>query len=280
MKSPNTDIDFLKNSTPIQLALFLQTGVITKEQHDAALNNKDKSPCDLWLDKFITQHKGMIELKDQVRILSKVNDPVLIIGETGTGKELIAHALHGDRSTDRFQALNCSAIPESLIEAELFGSIKGAFTGSNKDKTGIFESAKDGTVFLDEIGDMPISMQPKLLRAINERKIRRVGGDSEIHINCRFVSATHKDLESNRQYPTIFRDDLFYRISTFIIRTEPLRKRSIDIKPLVESIDEDANIKDLDNFCSLIQEDKLRGNVRSLQQIVRRFVVLGILPHQ
>jgi two-component system response regulator PilR (NtrC family) len=274
MKNDST-IEALNNATPEQLKLFLATRVITQEQYDAIVNKK--SPCDEWLDRFISTYDDMKQLKEKVKKLSKVDDPVLIIGETGTGKELLARALHGDKKPESFIPVNCGAITETLIESELFGSMKGSFTGSIKDKAGVLEQAKDGTIFLDEIGDMPLTMQVKLLRAIQEKKIRRVGGDSEIPINCRFVFATHKDLEKNRGS---FRDDLFYRISFFVLRPTPLSVRSRDIKPIVESIDEGCDIKDIDKFCALIDEDKLEGNVRSLQQIVRRYIVLGTLPHK
>ena len=238
-----------------------------------------KTNTEQWLSKFITNNPKMLEMKDHVRKLAPLDDPVLIFGETGTGKELLAHALHGDRK-GKFIAINCAGLPEHLIESELFGHDKSSFTGALKDKTGLMEEANNGTIFLDEIGDLAIPVQAKLLRAIQEKRIRKVGSNEERAINCRIVSATHRDLEAWVGYDR-FREDLFYRISTFILRPSSLNQRSADISKIVEFLDKDeCEIEDYEEFASKIDPNKLNGNVRSLQQIYRRYIILGIQPHE
>lgn len=244
------------------------------------------------LQKFITAPSGddqMVRMKEEIILLSEVDDPVLIMGETGTGKETLARALHGDREGE-FIPINCAGIPETLIESELFGHVKGAFTGAVQDKTGLLHSAQNGTVFLDEIGDLPLSMQAKLLRALQEKKIRRVGadyerGDKEININCRFIAATHKNLEAMVKDET-FREDLYYRISMQTITTLPLRERSAVIRPLIKHLiikekdDVNFDIEDIDEFANFLLKNRqqLTGNVRQLQNIIRQYHVLGKKP--
>jgi len=232
------------------------------------------------LEKFITVDERMIAMKEKVKLLSKVQDPVLIFGQTGTGKELLAQALHGRRA-GRFIPLNCAGMPENLIEAELFGYVKGAFTGALCDREGLLEAAKDGTVFLDEVGDMSLQMQAKLLRAIQEHNIRRVGDTEEIEIFCRFVCATHKDL-SIEYHQGRFREDLYWRISTFVLEPLPLELRIKDVRAIVEHLDEHGGkLKredKMDEFIKRLTANKLSGNVRSLQQYVRRYYVLGEMP--
>lgn len=242
-----------------------------------------------WLDKFITVHPAMLTLKDDVRKLSKVNDSVLITGETGTGKELIARALHGTRQ-GKFIALNCAGLPENLIESEMFGYVPGAFTGARaRGSGGLMSAAEDGTLFLDEMGELPLLLQAKLLRAIQEKKIRKVGGEVEIDINCRIVCATHRDVTVMVE-SGVFRRDLYARISTFELHIEPLRRRQLDIIHILSSMDggrsfiealnkslpdkvTSKSIHEVDTFVS-----KLHLNVRSLQQMVIRYKVLGKLP--
>lgn len=270
--SNDDERDFLSRATPEQIAVFKQMGMITEAQAQR------KTKCDEWLDRFITTYDDMIEMKRQVKILSTNNKPVLIIGDTGTGKELLANALHGDRK-GRFIAINCASLPETLLESELFGHTKGSFTGAVTSKLGLAELASDGTLFLDEIGDMPLTLQPKLLRAIQEKKIRPLGASEEKPISCRFVAATHMDLES-RKSTGQFREDLYWRLSTFLLKPTSLASRSRDIKPLVEELDEECLIKDIDAFVAKINPKLLKGNVRSLQQIIERYIVLGIEPHK
>jgi len=238
-----------------------------------------KSNTEQWLSKFVTKSNSMTKLKEQVRKLAPIDDPVLIFGETGTGKELLAHALQGDRK-GAFVAINCAGLPAQLMESELFGHEKGSFTGAVTEKIGLMEEAQNGTIFLDEIGDLAIEMQAKLLRAIQEKSIRRVGAKEEIAINCRIVSATHRNLEEWVEKDK-FREDLFYRISTFVLKPTPLRTRSADLPLILAYLDKDeCEIEDYNEFAKKIDIEKLKGNVRSLQQIYRRFVVLGLEPHE
>jgi transcriptional regulator with GAF, ATPase, and Fis domain len=207
---------------------------------------------------------------------------VLIQGETGTGKELFARGVHysGPSAADPFVAINCSAIPEHLLESELFGHEKGAFTGADTQKRGLFEFAGDGTVFLDEIGELPQSLQPKLLRALEERKVRRVGGLKEIDIGCRVIAATNRDLSTFVQ-DGHFRADLFYRLSVFRLELPPLRDRVGDIDVLARFF--------VDNICrehgvpakrispeaaELLRKYRWPGNVRELKNALEGAMIV------
>lgn len=269
-----------KNLSPLHLEALKNAGILTEKE----VKQQQQSKCEQWLERFVTVYPAMIRMKERARVLSTNDKPVLIYGETGTGKELIAHALHGDRPDDKFIAINCAAMPEALMESMLFGHVAGAFTDAKKNRTGLLELANGGTMFMDEIGDLAVPLQAKLLRALQERKIRPVGADSEREITCRFVFATHHDLIRRTAFD-LFRQDLYYRISTFILRPASLKERSKDILPIVEEIDSEARIHSkslrgvsLEEFCARIKPDMLDGNVRSLQQIVERYLVLGLLP--
>ena len=208
---------------------------------------------------------------------------VLITGESGTGKELIARAVHKNslRSQKPFIAVNCSAIPENLIESELFGHEKGAFTGANQQRIGYFEQCDTGTIFLDEIGDMPLSAQTKILRALQEGEILRVGGNEVIKIDVRIIAATNKSIEKMVKEGT-FREDLYYRLNVVRIELPPLRERKEDIPLLIdfllkkfhknnrsvaESVAADA--------LSALAEYSWPGNVRELENVVHRSAVLS-----
>lgn len=225
-----------------------------------------------WLAKFITRNPVMLEMKDMVRKLAPISDTVLICGDTGTGKELIARALHGDRM-GKFVALNCAGMPEHLIESELFGHVAGAFTDARQTKAGLMKAANDGTLFLDEIGDLALPLQAKFLRALQERTIRKVGSNEEEPITCRIVCATHWQLCELIEQKK-FRLDLYARISTFQIDTLSLEKRLEDIEPIVMSLDSTGDtwkmIKDMSWDFPL--------NVRTLEQIVKRWTVLKQKP--
>ncbi len=229
-----------------------------------------KSVTDQWLDKFITVHQTMLKVKDVIRKLAPLDDCVLITGETGTGKELLANALHGNR-TGKFVAINCASMPENLLEDELFGHESGAFTGATKVKAGLLKYAARGTIFLDEIGEMPLLLQSKLLRAIQERVIRKVGGHDDEEITCRFIGATNRRLDSMIEN---FREDLYYRIATFEIATLPLGIRLCDVEPIAKSLCNNLP----DEFIRRITPKHLLGNVRSLQRVIRRYLVLGEMP--
>ncbi len=179
--------------------------------------------------------RSMRELWAAVERVAKFNVTVLITGETGTGKEVVARRIHqlSARSNKPFVAVNCAAIPSELLESELFGHEKGAFTGATKRRPGRFERAQGGTLFLDEIGDMPLAMQAKLLRALQERSIERVGGDQEIPIDVRVVAATHQNLHHAIQEGE-FREDLYYRLNVFPVKVPALRDRAEDLRDLIE----------------------------------------------
>jgi two-component system response regulator FlrC len=204
----------------------------------------------------------------------------LLVGPTGAGKEVLARVLHesSNRAKGPFVALNCAALPEHLIEDMLFGHEKGAFTGAHKDHKGLFEQAHGGTVFLDEIGEMPIHLQAKLLRVLQEKKLNRLGGEASIDLDVRVIAATNKDLRQAIEARE-FREDLYFRISTFRLRIQPLRERPGDVIPLVLqslsrhakgnvplSLSADAQV--------LLQQYPWPGNVRELENVVQRAVVL------
>jgi nitrogen regulation protein NR(I) len=208
---------------------------------------------------------------------------VLIRGATGTGKELIARALyqHSDRAGKPFIAVNCAAIPQGLIESELFGHERGAFTGAHSRRIGRFEQAHDGTLFLDEVGDLPIDTQAKLLRVLQERQFQRVGGDELIRADVRVIAATHRDLESAIR-ENEFREDLFFRLSVVTVRVPPLHERAEDIPELVRYfIRRYAGELGVENpsiqseAVALLQKQPWPGNVRELENVVRRALLLA-----
>jgi transcriptional regulator with PAS, ATPase and Fis domain len=231
------------------------------------------NPTGHWLDQFLTETKSMLDLKESIRTLAKVPDNVLIRGATGTGKELLAHALHGDRK-GTFVEINCAGMPEHLIESELFGHMKGAFTGAVSETIGLFEQAKDGTIFLDEIGELPITLQSKLLRVVQSKCVRKVGStETSAPIKFRLVSATHQDLQGLIKQRA-FRADLYHRISTFEEFTAPLNERPHDIPLIVRSL---FGPKEQvpPALMQAIQSSPLEGNVRTVQSMVRRWQVKG-----
>jgi transcriptional regulator with PAS, ATPase and Fis domain len=229
---------------------------------------------ELHLKRFITTDPLMIQLKSDVHRMAKSQHEVLICGETGTGKETIARAMIGQR-TGKTVGINCAGLVETLIESELFGYVKGSFTGAVGDRQGLLAAAKDGVAFLDEIGELPISVQAKLLRAIQEKQIRRVGAIVDEPISCKIVCATHRNLEKMVTAGT-FREDLFARISTLELNITPLRNRTCDIVPIIQSLKSGKDFLEAIAVRSInpVTLDT-RYNVRSLQQHVARFEVLG-----
>ncbi|QXE92348.1 sigma-54-dependent transcriptional regulator [Geomonas subterranea] len=232
---------------------------------------------------------GMIgkskEIREVYELIEKVADSmanVLITGESGTGKELAARAIHynSPRKNASFVAVNCGAIPETLIESELFGHAKGAFTGAIADRPGLFEQAEGGTLFLDEIGELPLQLQAKLLRVLQEREFRRVGGGTSLKADVRIVAASNRNLEEQVREGS-FREDLFYRLNVVQIRMPSLKERSEDIPALVEHFYKKYSI--WSGGGDIITPDALRvlfnypfpGNVRELENLVERCVVLG-----
>jgi two-component system response regulator PilR (NtrC family) len=225
----------------------------------------------------------MQQVKERILKVATSMAPVMVTGESGTGKELVAYAIHANshRAKGPWVAVNCSAIPENLLEAEFFGAKKGAYTGAQQDREGFFQAARGGTLFLDEIGDLPLAMQSKLLRAIQERRIRALGSTQEELVDVRIVSATHKDLAQEVQ-DGHFRQDLFYRLNVIDMVIAPLRERVEDLPDLCDAllvrIAEESSIpvphlagSALDYLARL----PLPGNVRELENLLYRAVALG-----
>ena len=232
---------------------------------------------------LIGESARMTELKRMVAKAAPSTSTVLITGESGTGKELLARAIHRNspRVSKPFMAINCAALTETLLESELFGYEKGAFTGANAQKKGKFETAEGGTVFLDEIGELPISMQAKLLRVLQEREFDRVGGTHPIKLNVRIVAATNRDLDQEVKAGR-FRQDLFYRLNVVVLRTAPLRERTEDILPLAQHFARKFAAscgRKIVGFTpearAYLQQYAWPGNVRELENAVERAVVLG-----
>lgn len=229
-------------------------------------------------------HPLMKDVYDKIGILSKNdNVTVLIRGETGTGKDLVASAIHNNsiRKKSPMMKLNCSAIPQQLIESELFGFEKNAFTGANHRKKGLMEIADGSTVFLDEIAELPMEMQPKLLRFIDERKFKRVGGLEDIEVDIRIIAATNKDLEKAIEDKE-FREDLYYRLNVVPVYLPLLRERGNDILILANSFLDEYNgkfNKRIKGFTDSAKEALLsyswKGNVRELKNVIERIVILG-----
>lgn len=233
--------------------------------------------------RIIGKSPGMKEVFDLIRRVAPANANVLITGESGTGKERVARAIHdeGPRKVKKFVAINCTAIPESLLESELFGHAKGAFTGAINRKRGLFEEAEGGTIFLDEIGDMNLALQAKLLRVIQERKIRAVGENLDREVDVRIIAATHKDLKAAIKNGT-FREDLYYRLSVIPIVIPPLRHRREDIPLLADHFLKKysaANHSQVKGFSSdalaRLMTMTWEGNVRELENVIERAVVLS-----
>lgn len=232
---------------------------------------------------MLGQHPKMTEVFRVVAKIAATTSTVLIVGESGTGKELIARAIHesSQRKDQPFMAINCAAIPDTLIESELFGHEKGSFTGASARELGIFEAANGGTVFLDEIGEMNVSMQAKLLRAIQEKEIRRVGGKVNVPLDVRIVSATNKELEQEIKRGG-FREDLFYRLNVIRINLPPLRERGNDVKTLAEFFVRkysQASGITMDGISKpalkLLMNYTWPGNVRQLESVIERAVLMA-----
>ena len=254
------------------------------------LNNKNLNLENTILKKKVKQKYQMIGesrgLREIEKIIEKVaptNSRVLITGENGTGKELVAHSIHKKSSRSKIPMIevNCAAIPSELIESELFGHEKGSFTSANKQKKGKFEIANGGTIFLDEIGDMSLSAQAKVLRALQENKITRVGGEKEIEIDVRVLAATNKNLEKEINEER-FREDLFHRLSVIKIHVPSLRERKEDIPVLIEyfssEICKEQGIKTKNiekEAINLLVEKDWSGNIRQLRNITERLIILS-----
>ena len=235
------------------------------------------------LNRIVGQAPSIVQIKGRIEKVATSMAPVLILGESGTGKELVARAVHdcSHRSAGPFVAVNCGAIPENLIEAEFFGARKGAYTGASQDREGYFQAARGGTLFLDEIGDLPLAMQAKLLRVIQERRVRALGGVQEESVDVRLVSATHRDLNALVQMGQ-FRQDLFYRLNVIELRTPALRERREDLAVLVAALLARLCAESAQAVPALspralawLQARELPGNVRELENLLQRALALS-----
>lgn len=232
---------------------------------------------------MIGESEPIARIKEIIEKVAPTDARVLITGPNGTGKELVAHWLHqkSERSSGPMVEVNCAAIPSELIESELFGHVKGAFTSANKDRAGKFEAANGGTIFLDEVGDMSLSAQAKVLRALQENKISRVGSDKDIKVDVRVIAATNKDLKKEIEEKK-FREDLYHRLAVILIRVPPLNERREDIPLLVDffaekiASEQGVNKKTFtDEALTLLKDYNWTGNIRELRNVVERLTILG-----
>ncbi|WP_156289683.1 sigma-54 interaction domain-containing protein [Oceanobacillus salinisoli] len=245
-------------------------------------NNRDtKREIEMASDNWIGDSYLTHQLKEKVAKVAKTEALVLVLGESGVGKEIVATHIHkwSNRNQKPFIPINCGAIPEELIEAELFGYEKGAFTGANSEKKGLFEAANGGTVLLDEIGEMPLNLQVKLLRVIQEKKLTRIGGTIERSLDVRFIAATNKNLEESVKKGE-FREDLYYRLNVIPVRIPPLKDRKEDIISLSNHFINKSNKKYqvqkilTPETLQLFQEYDWPGNIRQLENVIERLVII------
>jgi len=255
-----------------------------------ALDRKELVVENKMLKKKVSKKYEMIGESEAIRQIKEIIDKVaatdarvLITGPNGTGKELVAHWLHekSNRVKGPMIEVNCAAIPSELIESELFGHVKGSFTGANKDRAGKFEAANGGSIFLDEIGDMSLSAQAKVLRALQENKISRVGSDKDIKVNVRVIAATNKDLKKEISEGR-FREDLYHRLAVILIKVPALNERREDIPLLIDFFaqqiaSEQGNVKKNfdDEAIELLKKYDWTGNIRELRNVVERLIILS-----
>ncbi|HHF8285177.1 TPA: two-component system response regulator GlrR [Klebsiella pneumoniae] len=253
---------------------------------DEALEQRSPATDEAWRQAIVTRSPLMLRLLEQTGMVAQSDVSVLINGQSGTGKEIVAQAIHNasPRHDKPFVAINCGALPEQLLESELFGHARGAFTGAVSNREGLFQAAEGGTLFLDEIGDMPVALQVKLLRVLQERKVRPLGSNRDIEINVRIISATHRDLPKAMARGE-FREDLFYRLNVVNLKIPPLSERTEDIpllanhllrqsadrhKPFVRAFSSDAMKR--------LMAAKWPGNVRQLVNVIEQCVALTSSP--
>ncbi|ELY4437776.1 two-component system response regulator GlrR [Cronobacter dublinensis] len=253
---------------------------------DDALAHAAPAGDEQWRESIVTRSPAMLRLLEQAHMVAQSDVSVLINGQSGTGKEILAQAIHNasPRAKNAFIAINCSALPEQLLESELFGHARGAFTGAVSSREGLFQAAEGGTLFLDEIGDMPVPLQVKLLRVLQERKVRPLGSNRDIDINVRIISATHRDLPKAMARGE-FREDLFYRLNVVNLKIPALQERAEDIpllanhllrqaadrhKPFVRSFSTDAMKR--------LMTASWPGNVRQLVNVIEQCVALTSAP--
>jgi two-component system NtrC family response regulator len=233
-------------------------------------------------DKIIGKSKSILKVIDLAKKVAITDTTVLLTGETGTGKEVFAQAIHQEslRRKQNFVAINCSAFSKNLLESEMFGHKAGSFTGAAKDQKGLFEEANNGTIFLDEIGEMSLELQAKLLRVLETGEFIKVGENKSTKINVRIIAATHRDLQTEIAQGN-FREDLFYRISTFQIQLPPLRERVVDIEDIANHFINNSSLKTNKKihrisaeFYNALKQHQWKGNIRELKNVIERSVIL------
>lgn len=270
-------------SKPPDLNRLLNTVRIALDNKSLVVENKRLRKKISRGYEMIGKSEAIGHIKDMIEKVAPTEARVMITGPNGTGKELVAHWLHqkSERSSGPLIEVNCAAIPSELIESELFGHVKGAFTSANKDRAGKFEAANKGTIFLDEVGDMSLSAQAKVLRALQENKVQRVGSDKDIKVDVRVISATNKDLKEEIKEGR-FREDLYHRLAVILIEVPALEDRKEDIPLLVEhfaiqiSEDHGTPVKKFSKSAiKLLQEYDWTGNIRELRNVVERLIILG-----
>lgn len=266
-----------------ELMACIRDAVSGREVSQNSNESATDSPTD-WRAAILTRSSAMEALLQEAKLAAASDASVIIQSESGTGKELLASAIHAasTRASNAFVAVNCTAIPEALIESELFGHVKGAFTGAHQERHGLFLQAHGGTLFLDEIGDMPLSFQAKLLRALQERSIRPVGSDESIEVDVRVVTATHHDLEAAVERGE-FREDLFYRLSVVTLELPRLAERRPDIPLLANHFLQQFSADGVAKRFSNAAMERLigapwPGNVRQLANVVQQCMVLSRTP--
>ena len=270
-------------SKPPDLNRLLNTVRIALDRKELVVENKRLKKKVSKNYEMIGESEAISQIKDMIEKVAPTEARVLITGPNGTGKELVAHWLHqkSDRSAGPMIEVNCAAIPSELIESELFGHVKGAFTSANKDRAGKFEAANGGTIFLDEVGDMSLSAQAKVLRALQENKVQRVGSDKDIKVDVRVIAATNKNLKKEIEEGR-FREDLYHRLAVILIQVPALNDRREDIPLLVEYFtkkiaDEHGTSqkKFSEKALKKLKEYDWTGNIRELRNVVERLIILG-----
>lgn len=270
-------------SKPPDLNRLLNTVRIALDRKELVVENTRLKKKVFKNYEMVGESEEIGRIKEMIEKVAPTEARVLITGPNGTGKELVAHWLHqkSERSNGPMIEVNCAAIPSELIESELFGHVKGAFTSAIKDRAGKFEAANGGTIFLDEVGDMSLSAQAKVLRALQENKVQRVGSDRDIKVDVRVITATNKDLKKEIEEGR-FREDLYHRLAVILIKVPSLNDRRADIPLLVEyftgkiASDHGTSQKKFsEKAINLLQEYDWTGNIRELRNVVERLIILG-----
>ncbi len=270
-------------SKPPDLNRLLNTVRNALDRKELVVENKKLKKKVSKKYEMVGESKAISQIKDIIEKVAPTDARVLITGPNGTGKEIVAHWLHekSERSKANMIEVNCAAIPSELIESELFGHVKGAFTSANKDRAGKFEAANGGTIFLDEIGDMSLSAQAKVLRALQENRIQRVGSDKDIKVDVRVIAATNKDLKKEIADGK-FREDLYHRLAVILVKVPALNDRRDDIPLLINHFtkkiaDEQGTAQKTfsDKAIKLLQDYDWTGNIRELRNVIERLIILG-----